>query len=150
MQFLYEHHLGNEFEAIITGFSAMGMFVSLERFLVEGLAKFDMIKRSSKRNDKWIKMEGTGRIVAQRSGEVLSVGDRVIVQITSIDLPTRQMELRVTKMPHKTLDELEPDPEPVQHRTKEKSRKKAQILKEGRGNHKKSKQGRKGKGRKRR
>ena len=150
MQFLYEHHLGNEFEAIITGFSAMGMFVSLERFLVEGLAKFDMIKRSSKRNDKWIKMEGTGRIVAQRSGEVLSVGDRVIVQITSIDLPTRQMELRVTKMPHKTLDELEPEPEPVRHRTKEKSRKKAQILKEGRGNHKKSKQGPKGKGRKRR
>ncbi len=150
MQFLYEHHLGNEFDAIITGFSGMGMFVSLERFLVEGLAKFDMIKRSSKRNDKWVKMEGTGRIVAQRSGEVLSVGDRVVVQITAIDLPTRQMELRVTEMPHKTIDDIDPDPEPVHHRKKEKSRKKGQILKEGRSNHKKSKHGRKGKGRKRR
>ncbi|MBT4584809.1 MAG: VacB/RNase II family 3'-5' exoribonuclease [Phycisphaerae bacterium] len=150
MQFLYEHHLGNEFDAIITGFSGMGMFVSLERFLVEGLAKFDMIKRETKRNDKWVKMEGTGRIVAQRSGEVLSVGDRVVVQITAIDLPTRQMELRVTEMPSRTLDDLEPDPEPVRHHKKEKSRKKGQILKEGRGNHKKSKHGRKGKGRKRR
>ena len=150
MQFLHEHHLGNEFDAIITGFSPMGMFVSLERFLVEGMAKFDMIKRTSKRNDKWIKMEGTGRIVAQRSGEVLSVGDRVVVQITAIDLSARQMELRVTEMPHKTIDELEQDPEPARKGSKEKSRKRGQILKEGRGNHKKSKQGRKSKGRKRR
>jgi len=150
MQFLYEHHLGNEFDAIITGFSGMGMFVSLERFLVEGLAKFDMIKRSSKRNDKWIKMEGTGRIVAQRSGEVLSVGDRVVVQITAIDLPARQMELRVTEMPHKTIDDLDPDPEPTHHRKKVKSRKRGQILKEGRSSHKKSKHSRKGKKPKRR
>jgi hypothetical protein len=95
-------------------------------------------------------MEGTGRIVAKRSGEVLSIGDRVVVQISSIDLPTRQMELRVTQMPHKTIDELDPDPEPIRHRKKEKSRKRAQILNEGKGNHKKSKHGRKGKGRNRR
>jgi ribonuclease R len=150
MQFLHEHHLGSEFDAIITGFSSLGMFVSLEQFLVEGLAKFDMIKRTSKRNDKWIKMEGTGRIVAQRSGEVLSIGDRVVVQISAIDLSARQMELRVTEMPHKSIDDLEPDPEPDRIRKKEKSRKRGQILKEGRGNHKKSKQGQKGKGRKRR
>jgi hypothetical protein len=95
-------------------------------------------------------MEGTGRIVAQRSGEVLSIGDRVVVQISAIDLPARQMELRVTEMPHKSIDDLEPDPEPDRIRKKEKSRKRGQILKEGRGNHKKSKQGQKGKGRKRR
>ena len=95
-------------------------------------------------------MEGTGRIVAQRSGEVLSVGDRVVVQITAIDLPSRQMELRVTEMPHKTIDDLDPDPVSIQQSRKEKSRKKGQILKEGRSNHKKSKHGRKGKGRKRR
>lgn len=150
LQFLYEHHLGDEFEAIITGFSSMGPFVSLERFLVEGLVKFDMIKRSSRRSDKWVKMEGTGRIVAQRSGEVLSVGDRVTVQISAIDLPTRQMELLVTSMPSRTLEDLDPDPDPIRHHKKEKSRKKGQILKSKKDTGKKSKHHRKGKGRKRR
>ena len=148
LQFLCEHHLGDEFQAIITGFSAAGIYVSLERFLVEGLAKFDMIKRSSGRNDKWVKLEGTGRIIAKRSGEVLSVGDRVTVQISSIDLPTRQMELYITDMVHRTLDEL--DTKPTHHRKKEKSRKKGQILKAGKSTAKTTSQRRKGKGRKHR
>jgi ribonuclease R len=149
MQFLYEHHLGSEFDAIVTGFSSMGMFVSLERFLVEGMAKFDMIKRSTKRNDKWIKMEGSGRIVAQRSGEVLSIGDRVVVQISAIDLPTRQMELRVTEMPHQTLEDVDRDATLPRQIKKEKSRKRGQFQKEGRRGTKKSKHGRKSRGRKR-
>ena len=95
-------------------------------------------------------MEGTGRIVAQRSGEVLSVGDRVTVQISAIDLPTRQMELLVTSMPSRTLEDLDPDPDPIRHRKKEKSRKKGQILKSKKDTGKKSKHHRKGKGRKRR
>lgn len=110
MQFLNDEHLGDEFTGIITGFSGSGVFVSLERFLIEGMAGFDTISRSSKRADRWVKLEGMGKIVAQKSGAVLSVGDRVRVQITAIDLPTRQMELRVTDMPQRHIEDVvEPD-----------------------------------------
>ncbi len=110
MQFLNDEHLGDTFTGIITGFSSTGVFISLERFLVEGLARFDTISRSSKRADRWIRMEGTGRIVAQKSGAVLSIGDSVSVQITAIDLPTRQMELGITEMPQRHIEDIvEPD-----------------------------------------
>ena len=136
MQFLNEEHLGDEFTGIITGSSSSGVFVSLERFLVEGMARFHTISRSSKRADRWVKMEGTGRIVAEKSGAVLSVGDRVTAQITAIDLPTRQMELGITQMPQRHIEDIV---EPDTPRRKSKNR-----------SGKKSKSKRKGKGRKRR
>ena len=106
LQFLHDSHLGDEFSGIITGFSSTGVFVSLERFLVEGLTRFDSISRSSKRNDRWVRLEGMGRIVAEKSGAVLSTGDRVTVQISAIDLPTRQMELSIVKMPDKHIEDV--------------------------------------------
>ena len=106
MQFLHENHLGDEFEGIITGFTSRGLFVSLERFLVEGLANFEMMDDSSNKSNRWDEIEGTGRIVAKRSGAVLSIGDRVQVQIFSVDLSSRQMELRLTKTPKLHIDEL--------------------------------------------
>jgi ribonuclease R len=106
MQFLNDKHLGDEFSGIITGFSSSGLFISLERFLIEGLCRFDSLKQSSKSSGRWEKLEGTGQIVAARSGAVLSIGDKVTVQISAIDLPTRQMELHVIKMPKKHIDEI--------------------------------------------
>lgn len=132
MQFLYEEHLGDEFTGIITGFSSQGVFVSLERFLVEGMARFDSISRSSKRTDRWVKMEGTGRIVAQKSGAVLSTGDQVTVQISAIDLPTRQMELRVTKMPSRHIEDIV-EPQIPRNKTKKRKEKKPVSRRGGRG-----------------
>ncbi len=106
MQFLNDKHLGDEFSGIITGFSSTGLFISLERFLIEGLCRFDSLKQSSKSSGRWEKLEGTGQIVAVRSGAVLSIGDKVTVQISAIDLPTRQMELHVIKMPKKHIDDI--------------------------------------------
>ena len=106
MQFLNDKHLGDEFSGIITGFPSSGLFISLERFLIEGLCRFDSLKQSSKSSGRWEKLEGTGQIVAVRSGAVLSIGDKVTVQISAIDLPTRQMELHVIKMPKKHIDDI--------------------------------------------
>lgn len=99
LQFLSEHHLGDEFLGIVTGFLATGLFVSLERFLVEGLAKFESMGQSSSRADRWNRIQGTGQVIAERSGAVLAIGDQVTAQIVAIDLPTREMELRLTAMP---------------------------------------------------
>ena len=108
LQFLNEHHLGDEFTGIITGFTSTGLFISLERFLVEGLCTFDSLKQSTKAMGRWEKLEGTGQIVAVRSGAVLAIGDRVTVQISAIDLAARQMEVHVLKMPKRQIEDVAP------------------------------------------
>jgi len=135
MQFLHENHLGDEFTGIITGFTSRGIFVSLERFLVEGLAQFELMNDKSNKSNRWDEIPGTGRIVAQRSGAVLSVGDRVKVQISAIDLAAREMELRVTKTPERHIDDL--------------GFEKTQSKRSKRGGRKKPSSKRKGRGRKR-
>ncbi len=132
LQFLNENHLGDEFIGIITGFTSAGIFVSLERFLVEGLCRFDTLKQSSKSSGRWEKLEGTGQIVATRSGAVLSIGDKVTVQISAIDLPTRQMEVHMIKMPKRHIEDVAVSTPP-----------------RNKSGAKKSKSKRKGKGRKR-
>jgi ribonuclease R len=132
MQFLNDEHLGDEFTGIITGFSSSGVFVSLERFLVEGMARFDTISRSSKRADRWVRMEGTGRIVAEKSGAVLAVGDRVTAQITAIDLPTRQMELGITKMPQRKIEDIV-EPNAPKQKSKNRSGKNSKSTRKGKG-----------------
>jgi len=121
LQFLSEKHIGEEFSGIITGFSSSGLFISLERFLVEGLGKFDMMTTASKRSDRWERIEGVGRIVAQRSGAVLSIGDRVTVQIAAIDLATRQLDFRITEYPYRIAKDT--DFNPIASREKEGKRK---------------------------
>jgi ribonuclease R len=106
LQFLNENHLGDEFSGIITGFSSTGLFISLERFLIEGLCRFDTLKQTAKSTGRWEKLEGTGQIVASRSGAVLAIGDKVTVQISSIDLPTRQMEVHVIDMPKRHIEDV--------------------------------------------
>ena len=132
MQFLNDEHLGDEFTGIITGFSSSGVFVSLERFLVEGMARYDTITRSSKRTDRWVRLEGTGRIVAEKSGAVLSVGDCVCVQIVSIDLSARQMEVRINKMPQRHIEEIF-EPNISQSKLKKRGGKKSKSKRKGRG-----------------
>lgn len=101
LQFLEEQHLGDTFEGIITGSVASGVFVSLDRFLVEGMARFDEIDTGSRQMDRWKSVPGTGQLVAERSGASIAVGDAVTVQIVSIDLASRRMDVRITRMPRR-------------------------------------------------
>ncbi len=72
-----------------------------------------------------------GRIVAEKSGAVLSTGDRVKVQTSSIDLPTRQMEVRIIEMPDKHIEYvIEP---PVTRSKKKRGGKKLKSQGKGRG-----------------
>jgi ribosomal protein S1 len=76
-------------------------------------------------------MEGTGRIVAQKSGAVLSIGDRVKVQITAIDLPTRQMELGIIQMPTRHVEDVS-EPHGTQRKSKKLGAKKPKSKSRGR------------------
>jgi hypothetical protein len=73
-----------------------------------------------------------GRIVAEKSGSVLSTGDRVRVQISAIDLPTRQMELRIVKMPEKHIEDVI-EPQTPRKKTNRKGGKNSKSKGKGRG-----------------
>ena len=99
MQFLQEHHLGDEFTGVITGLTGSAVFVSIERFLVEGMVRSTDMPQAGGRADRWVTNDRTGRIAAQRSGASLGVGDIVTVQILRVDLASRHLDLRITKLP---------------------------------------------------
>ncbi len=109
MQFLHEHHLGDEFPGVITGVVNKGVFVSIEQFLVEGLVAMKDMPQAGGKPDRWRVDESTGRVVAQRSGLSLAIGDIVTVQIVAIDLPSRTMDLMITKTPQRTAIEFKGD-----------------------------------------
>ena len=39
LQLLQDRHLGDEFEAVVTGFSGAGVFVSLEKYIIDGMVR---------------------------------------------------------------------------------------------------------------
>ena len=101
MQFLYENHLGDEFPGVITGIISSGVFVSIEQYLVEGMVRMTDMPQAKGRADRWELNERTGRLVAQRSGNTLGIGDIVTVLIQAIDLGSRHLDLAITKLPQR-------------------------------------------------
>jgi ribonuclease R len=103
LQFLYDKHLGDEFQGVITGMLGSGVFVSIDRFLIEGKVPLHELPSASGRADRWIVDQTTGRASAQRSGAVLAVGDIVTVQIVQVDLAARHLDLAITKLPERSV-----------------------------------------------
>jgi len=97
MQFLREHHLGDEFPGVVSGVTNGGVFVSIEKFLVEGLVPTDDLAGLTGEADKWRVQESTGRLTAKRSGASFGIGDQVTVRIDNVDLGSRHLHLVITK-----------------------------------------------------
>jgi len=77
---LMRAHIGEEFEAIITGVVSFGFFVELRDYLVEGL-----VNVASLEEDEYIYDEKAHRLVGYRTGKVYRLGDRVKVKLISVD-----------------------------------------------------------------
>ncbi|MBM44375.1 MAG: hypothetical protein CMJ36_05130 [Phycisphaerae bacterium] len=100
LRYLEEHHLGDELPGVVTGFNRGGVFISLDRLLVEGSVRWgDIGGQSDQRSDRWTEIHGTGRIVAQRSGAILSIGDPVTAQVVLVNPGARYLELRIIDRP---------------------------------------------------
>lgn len=87
---------GENFFGIITGVQSYGFFVEIESLLVEGLVHVSSLK------DDWYEFPQTttrakGRsatvLVGRRSGRQYSLGDRVEVQVKSVDYYRQQIDL---------------------------------------------------------
>jgi ribonuclease R len=98
LQMLEEKHMGDEFEATVTGVVGNGtVFASLEKYLVDGAIPGRELGGPDGRSDRWMLVPTTGRLMAAKSGASIGVGDLIRVAIDRIDLAARQMTLRIVR-----------------------------------------------------
>ncbi len=83
--------LGDRFEAVITGFSSSaGVFVAIKHPAVDGLVRLASIEKD--RRERYTLDETGVRMHGDRSGRVLMLGDRVIVEAIESSMQRRKIE----------------------------------------------------------
>jgi len=98
LQLLNEKHLGDELDGTVTGIMPNGtVFVSIDRYLVDGAVPARDMKGGDGRIDRWSSDRRSGRLVASRSGASIGLGDRIRVRIATVDLRGRQLNLEIVK-----------------------------------------------------
>lgn len=89
---LLDQHLGDEEAGTVTGVANIGVYVQLDKYLIDGLLRF-----SDMEDDWWNVDVRTGRAVGQRSGKRIGIGDRVRVRIAGVDLAARELDLALVQ-----------------------------------------------------
>jgi ribonuclease R len=84
--------LGDTFEGVITTAVKFGLFVTLEPMMAEGLIHIGSLKQDHFKFDAEL-----GALVGTRSHQVLRMGDRVVVQLESVDSSLGQVSLALSE-----------------------------------------------------
>ncbi|MBC22758.1 MAG: hypothetical protein CMJ32_02420 [Phycisphaerae bacterium] len=112
LQFLMENHLGDMMSAVVTGFSSQMVFLSIDKYLAEGSVRIRDLPSSHDRADRWEPDEFGTRLVANRSGAIIGIGDQVQIVIQAVDLSAREMRVEIVQLsesPRKPMpDQQEP------------------------------------------
>jgi ribonuclease R len=87
---LLAEHVGDVIDGVVTGVTGFGVFVQSTRFLVEG-----MIRVADLPDDFWQFDDRIGVLRGQRTGRRIALGDRARVQIVNVNIPGRQLDLRL-------------------------------------------------------
>ena len=83
-----ERHLGDEFSGTISGVTSFGLFVTLDEVFVEGLVHVRSM------TDDYYRFEASGyRLVGERSGRRLRLGDPLHVRVVRVDKEDRLIDL---------------------------------------------------------
>jgi len=84
--------IGSKYQGVVTGVTGFGLFVQLERILVEGL-----IHISSLRNDYYFYDETKICLIGEKNKEIYGVGDQVEVMVDEVDLNMRKINFSLIK-----------------------------------------------------
>lgn len=101
MQLLTDQ-IGEEFPGVVTGTTNAGVFVRLDKYLIEGLIKAADLPTPHGAGGRWRIDQRSGALVEQGSGRSYRMGDRVSAMVSSVDLARRQMELLISDEEAKT------------------------------------------------
>ncbi|WP_457679093.1 ribonuclease R [Thermovibrio sp.] len=87
-----QNHIGEVFEAVITGVSEQGLFVETIEQVIPGFVHVSNLK-----NDYYICVPKQYCLVGERSGKVFRIGDRILVKLLSVDVENRKAEFELVK-----------------------------------------------------
>lgn len=82
-----EQHLGEEYEAVISGVVSFGFFAEITDFLVEGLVHVQDLK-----DDYYAFDEDRYRLVGSRTGRIFQLGDTVRVRVAKVLRDMRKID----------------------------------------------------------
>ncbi len=86
-----EQHVGDVFHGTISGVTSFGLFVLLDQFFVEGL-----VHVSSLGDDYYVFLEEKFALVGENTRKQFRLGDRVEVQVASVNLEDRKIDFVLT------------------------------------------------------
>lgn len=107
---LLQQHVGDVLGGVVTGITNFGLFIQLETWLVDGLARYEQLM-----DDWWDVNASAGFIRGQRTGTRIALGDLLKVRIARVDLPRRELDLAVLEVPRKSAG---PQPPQGQHKAR--------------------------------
>jgi ribonuclease R len=90
---LLAQHIGEDFAGTVTGVTGAGVYIQIDKYIIDGFVRSNDLPGSA--NDRWKHNPNTGALVAQRSGNTVSIGNTFTVRVASVDLGRRVMELAV-------------------------------------------------------
>src|SRR5471032_1849513 len=85
--------VGMNFAGTVTGVVSFGLFVELDEIFVQGL-----IPMATMGGDFWQYAEREHRLRGESTGRELRLGDRVVVEVKSIDEDRHQIEFRLVEI----------------------------------------------------
>jgi ribonuclease R len=92
--FVAQGHIGETFRATIAAVQAFGLFVAIDEPFIEGLVPVQSLPQDYYEMDEFSSM-----LVGQNSGRRYVIGDPITVQIASVSLSRRQVEMRLEEAP---------------------------------------------------
>jgi ribonuclease R len=90
--FVMKRHIGKRFEGTVTAVVGSGLFVQIDAPFVDVLVRLEDL--GSDGRDRWEVDDEALRVVASRSGEAISLGDRMVVEITDAAILRRTVYAR--------------------------------------------------------
>jgi ribonuclease R len=100
-----KERIGEVFQGLITGIQSYGFFVQLEDLLVEGLVHVSSLK------DDWYEYRSRQQtLIGRKSRRQYRLGDRVEVQVKSVDYYRQQIDLVVVGGGSEALDDDSEEP----------------------------------------
>lgn len=86
-----EDKVGEEMEGYVSSVLSFGCFVQLQNTL-EGLVHVSTL------NDYYVFSEEDYTLIGERSGNVIHIGDHVRVQVTRVDIPSRELDFKLLEI----------------------------------------------------
>ncbi len=86
-----QRHIGDQFDGIVTGVTSFGLFVEMTRFGISGLVHVTAMP-----NDYYHFDPVSHSLTGKRRGKQFRLADRVQVQVASVNLEERKIDLRLS------------------------------------------------------